>query len=71
MTEPQKDETGRIITLRLSSMQGPVNLVCNYAPTLQASSEIRNQFYESLDTTSIISKLPDAKYIYLLIDLPK
>lgn len=46
MIEPPTDGTERILTPRLSSMQDPVNLVCTYAPTLQASSEIKDQFYE-------------------------
>ena len=45
MIEPLTDDTERIFTLRLSSMQGPVNLVCVYAPTLQASAEVKDQFY--------------------------
>ena len=64
MIEPPTDGTERIFTLRLSSMQGPVNLVCVYAPTLQASAEVKDQFYESLDT--VVSKIPEAEHIYLL-----
>ena len=66
MIEPPTDGTERIFTLRLSSMQGTVNLVCVYAPTLQASVEIKDQFYESLDT--VVSKIPEAEHIYLLGD---
>ena len=66
MIEPPTDGTERIFTLRLSSMQGPVNLVCVYAPTLQASAEVKDQFYESLDT--VVSKIPEAEHIYLLGD---
>ena len=66
MIEPPTDGTERILTLRLSSMQGPVNLVCVYAPTLQASAETKDQFYESLDT--VISKIPATEHIYLLGD---
>ena len=47
-------------------MQGPLNLVCVYAPTLQASAETKDQFYESLDT--VISKIPATEHIYLLGD---
>ena len=66
MIEPPTDGTERIFTLHLSSMQGPVNLVCVYAPTLQASAEVKDQFYESLDT--VVSKIPEAEHIYLLGD---
>ena len=64
--EPPTDGTERILTLRLSSMQGPVNLVCVYAPTLQASAEVKDQFYESLDT--VISRFPVTEHVYLLGD---
>ena len=66
MIEPPTDGTERIFTLRLSSMQGPVNLVCVYAPTLQASAEVKDQFYESLVT--VVSNIPEAEHIYLLGD---
>lgn len=38
----------RIMTLRLTSTSGPVTLVSAYAPTLQASSEVKDKFYDDL-----------------------
>jgi len=66
MIKPPTDGTERILMLRLSSMQGPVNLVCVYAPTQQASAEVKDQFYESLDT--VVNKIPETEHIYLLGD---
>ena len=36
---PPTDGTERILSLQLSTAQGPVNLVCTYAPTLHSSPE--------------------------------
>ena len=66
MIEPPTDGTERILTLRLSSIQGPVILVCVYTPTLEATAEVKDQFYESLDT--VISRIPAVEHIYLLGD---
>lgn len=55
MTESPTDGTERILTLRLSTMEGPVNFVCVYSPTLYSSTEIKDQFYESLD--AVVSRV--------------
>ena len=66
MIEPPTDGTERVLMLRLSSIQGHVILVCVYAPALQATAEVKDQFYESLDT--VISRIPAVEHIYLLGD---
>jgi len=64
--EPPTGGTERIITLRLSTHEGPVHLLCVYAPTLQATSEVKDQFYEQLD--SAIRKTPASEHIFILGD---
>ena len=66
MTQVPTNGTARILTLGLSTAEGSVHLVCAYVPTLQAPSEVRGQFYESLDT--IIGMVPSSEHILLLGD---
>ena len=40
--------TERLLTLRLNTSVGPVNLLCVYAPTLMVSSDIKDEFYNQL-----------------------
>ena len=42
MIEPPEDGTERMLRLRLSTVEGVVNFVCIYAPTLLASAEIKD-----------------------------
>ncbi|XP_068697005.1 craniofacial development protein 2-like [Montipora foliosa] len=58
--------TARILTLRPSKEEGTVRLVCVYAPTLQSPPEVKDQFYESLDT--VIGMVPSSDHILLLGD---
>ena len=67
MIEPLMCGTDRILTLRLCTSEGLENLVCIYAPTLQAKSEIKEQFYEQLD--SVINTNPASEQIYLMGEL--
>ena len=45
-TEPGVDGTERILSLRLHTTEGMVNLVSVYAPTLYAPQEIKDTFYD-------------------------
>ncbi|XP_068756780.1 uncharacterized protein [Montipora capricornis] len=58
--------TARILTLQPSKEEGTVRLVCVYAPTLQSPPEVKDQFYESLDT--VIGMVPSSDHILLLGD---
>ena len=66
MINPPTDGTERILSLQLSTAQGPVNLVCTYAPTLHSSPEDKDKFYESLDAA--VSKIPATELIHILGD---
>ena len=66
MIEPPTDGTETVFTLRLSTLKGLANFVLIYAPTLQASSVVKDQFYEILD--SVVNRIPASKHIYLLGD---
>ena len=63
--EPPSGGSERILTMRLNYSNGPVNLLFIYAPTLQASTETKDQFYEDLD--SVISKLPQTEQLYYFL----
>ena len=66
MTEPPTGGSERIITLRLSTSSGPVNIVTAYAPTLYSNPDVKDQFYNCLDHT--IGMLMPSEHIYLLCD---
>ena len=66
MIQVPTNGTARILTLRLSTAEGTVRLVCVYVPTLQSPPEVKDQFYESLDT--IIGMVPSSEHILLLGD---
>ena len=42
--------TERLLTLRLNTPEGPVNLLCVYAPTFSAPADINDDFYGQLDS---------------------
>jgi len=42
--------TERLLTLRLNTSEGPVNLLCVYAPTLSAPADVNDNFYGQLDS---------------------
>ena len=54
--------------MALSTAEGTVHLVCVYAPTpiVQSPPEVKDQFYESLDTG--IGMVPSSEHILLLGD---
>ena len=39
-----------LLSLQLNSTDGPINLLCVYAPTLMAPDDIKDDFYSQLDT---------------------
>lgn len=61
MIEPKTGGTERLLTPRLSTANGLVNLVCVYAATLNSQGEVKDQFYESLDV--VIGKVPFSEHI--------
>ena len=50
--------------MALSTAEGTVHLVCVYAPTIQSPPEVKDQFYESLDTG--IGMVPSSEHILLM-----
>ena len=62
MIQPPTDGTERILTLRLSTVEGPVNIVCVYAPTRNSPTEAKDQFYESLD--AVVNRIPKSEHVY-------
>ncbi|XP_018026545.1 uncharacterized protein LOC108681971 [Hyalella azteca] len=64
--EPRHGGTERILTLRLSTSAGFANIICVYAPTLQAPPETKDRFYELLANT--IDRIPMPEHIYLVGD---
>ena len=66
MIEPGSDGSERLLTLLLNSTAGPVTLVSVYAPTLSATSDIKDEFYENL--AAIISSVPNNEQLVLMGD---
>ena len=66
MIEPPKDGTESILTLLLSTAEGPTNLVGVYGPTLHFPAETKDQFYESLD--AVVSNIPTSENVLILGD---
>ena len=66
MVEPGSNGSARLLTLRLNTTDGPLNLVSAYAPTLMASPETKDEFYENL--ASIIKNIPNSEQLALLGD---
>lgn len=66
MVEPGNNGSERLLTLRLKTMAGPVTLVSVYAPTLSATPDIKDEFYDQL--TATISNIPNKKQLILLGD---
>ena len=57
----------RILQLQLSLSVGLFTLICIYASTLYSSPEVKNKFYESLDSN--ISSISKSGALYILGDL--
>ncbi|KAI8521282.1 hypothetical protein Bbelb_010360 [Branchiostoma belcheri] len=64
--EPRENGTERILTLRLHTENGPLNLVSVYAPTLYSQEEIKDEFYCQLQST--IQDIPKQEKLLLLGD---
>lgn len=63
--DPPSDGTARILSLRLTTNSGPVNIISAYAPTLCSSAEAKDNFYEELENAI---KSTDSEQLYLLGD---
>ena len=64
--EPPSKDKPRIISLRLSTPSGPLNILSIYAPTLCSSAEVKDEFHEDLETT--IKEFPATEQLFLLGD---
>ena len=40
----------RLLRIRLITTEGPANILCAYAPTLYVTEDIKNKFFDDLDT---------------------
>ena len=58
--------TARLLALQLNTTTGPVSLVSVYAPTLTATPEAKDEFYDSLK--SLVRDIPDSHQLILLGD---
>lgn len=58
--------TERLISLRLNTTDGTINLLCVYAPTLAAPDDIKEHFYTQLDST--IKAFPQNEDLIILGD---
>ncbi|KAM7166303.1 craniofacial development protein 2-like [Macrochelys suwanniensis] len=63
MVEPGQQGTERLLSLRLHTSTGPVNLISVYAPTLSANRDTKDEFYDQLDT--IIRSIPKEEHLVL------
>ena len=66
MVEPSSNGSERLLTLRLNTTAGPVSLVSVYAPTMSATSDTKDEFYENL--AAIIYSVPNKEQLVLLGD---
>ncbi|XP_047485879.1 uncharacterized protein LOC125036961 [Penaeus chinensis] len=66
MIEPPTNSSERILTMRLNTTTCPVTLISVYAPTLMASSDTKDEFYENLCATLL--KVPPKDHVILLGD---
>ena len=67
MVEPGDSGTERIYTMKLYTKEGTVNLISAYSPTLCASDDSKDQFYDDLHR--LIKSLPSQEIVVLLGDL--
>ena len=58
--------TERIISLKLTTSSGVAHILSLYAPTLCSDEEIKDNFYEALD--SVVANIPRHERLYLLGD---
>ena len=57
MIEPGSNGSERLLTVLLNTTSGPVTLVSVYAPTMSATSDTKDEFYENI--AAIISSVPN------------
>ena len=66
MVEPGSNGSERLLTLRLNTTAGPVTLISVYAPTLSATPDTKDEFYDKLAAT--LSSIPSKEQLVLLGD---
>ena len=66
MVEPGSGGSERLLTLRLNSTTGPVTLISVSVPTLSATPDTKDMFYENL--ASIIRNIPSEEQVVILGD---
>jgi len=63
---PPAEGNERLLTLKLNTSTGPANLICAYAPTLNATNETKDKFYD--DLSSSISSINSTEAFFILGD---
>ena len=66
MIGPSSNGSERLLTLRLNTTAAPVTLVSVYAPTMSATSDTKDEFYENI--AALISSVPNNEQRVLLGD---
>ena len=66
MVAPCQQGTERLLTLRLHTTTGPAYLISAYAPTLNATMQTKDEFYNQLD--SLLSSISKDEHVILLGD---
>ena len=66
MIEPPIGGSEIILTLRLSTNSGPVNIEAAYVSIVYSNPDVKDQFYNALDHT--IGMFTPSEHIYLLGD---
>ena len=63
MVEPDSGGSEHLLTLRLNSTTGPVTQISVYAPTLSATPDTKDMFYENL--AAVIRNIPRKEQVVL------
>ena len=63
---PPTRGTERVLSLQLHTMAGPTTLISAYAPTLTATADVKDRFYD--DLSSVISRVPETESVFILGD---
>ena len=63
-TETPTAGTSRLLTLRMKTSLGYVNIISDYPPPLTSTPEAKGQFYEALG--NVLSGIPNSEAIYVL-----
>ena len=61
--EPPAGGNERLLSIRMSTKSGIINLVCAYAPTLCSNADDKDQFYDTLDT--MIKSVPAKEALFI------